>query len=218
MPGDDDRFMYTPVPDQEFLFCMMCLTGVEERYKNYKVQKSKIPNLVLFDAITPDMQGFDVECSKHNFHKKWAMGSGSKALWLSQISVFNYFLKTRCNYLVLLEDDAVVPPDLEDTLVKKYINHNEFITLGGTRLGQYASCNLYNKHCVKNILNTIKKYPIDRNLDHYVSNINPSGLKQQVPYNVHGCLTNLPKTITTVNIDISRNSARELYNKTEDNR
>lgn len=208
-----ERFSFLPNVKSEYFICMICLTNTKERYENFKLQKKNIPNLALYDAITPDIKGFSEECSKINFHKSIDERKGSKALWLSQINVFNYFLKTGCKYLVVLEDDAVVPANLEDLLNKNYINHEEFLELGGTRLGQYASCNLYNKFCVKNILDTTNKYPIDRNLDHYASNINSSGKKERVPYNVHGSLSNLPKTITNVNPNISKKSMLGHYNK-----
>lgn len=208
-----ERFPILPKVKSEYFFCMICLTNTKERYENFKLQKKNIPNLAVYDAITPDMKVFSEECSKFKFHKNMDERKGSKAVWLSQINVFNYFLKTHCKYLVVLEDDAVVPANLEDLLNKNYVNHEEFLELGGTRLGQYASCNLYNKFCVKNILDTIKKYPIDRNLDHYASNINTTGKKQTVPKNFHTSLSNLPKKITNVNPNISKKSMCGYFNK-----
>ena len=114
--------------------------------------------------------------------------------------------------MVLLEDDAVVPPNLENLLNTNYVNHKDFLKLGGTRLGKYSLCNLYNKFCVRNILDTIEKYSIDRNLDHYASNITQRGKKQKVPYNLHCGLSNLP-LIANVHPDISKKSIRKHYNQ-----
>lgn len=209
-----DRFSNLPIKkNSEYFFCMICLTKIKERYKNFSLQKKKIPELVLYNAITPKEIDFDERCSKINFHTRLDVQKGRKALWLSNIDVFENFLKLKYKYLVVLQDDAVVPENLKDTLNKNYINHKEFLDLGGTRLGQYASCNLYNKKCIANILDSIKKYPIDRGLDHYISNIPTYPKYKDIPYNFHCKLSNLPKTITNVNPIISNKSMREYYNK-----
>ena len=215
MSGLNDRFMFLPTKDHQFLFCMICLTDVKERYENFKIQKNNIPELVLYDAITPYVENFHEQCSKITFHEDLNNQKGRKALWLSNINVFKYFLTTECKYLVVVQDDAVVPNNLIDILNNNYINHTDFLKLGGVRLGQFASCNLYNKFCVKNILDSIETYPIDRGLDHYISNIDPTGKRQHVPHNLHSSLPGLPKTLTTVNSAISQNSMRIKYNKTE---
>ncbi len=211
------RFSYLPLQNSEYFFCMICLTKNKERYENFTLQKKIIPELALYDAITPELIGFDEQCSKINFHPILNSQKGSRALWLSQIDVFEYFLKTDYKYLVVLEDDAVVPKNLKDILDKKYVNHKEFLDLGGTRLGQYASCNLYNKYCITNILDTIKTYPIDRNLDHYASNVCCSGTKEPRPFNLHCKLSNLPSTITKVNPIISNKSMRLHHDNINNN-
>lgn len=211
----NDRFMFLPAQDHVFLVCMICLTDVKERYDNFEIQKNNIPELVLFDAITPYVEKFHEQCSKINFHEDLNNQKGRKALWLSNINVFKYFLTTECKYLVVAQDDAVMPNNLIDILNKNYINHTDFLKLGGVRLGQYASCNLYNKFCVRNILDSIETYPVDRGLDHYISNIDSTGSRQQVPHNLHICMSHLPKTLTTVNSSISQNSMRIKYNKTD---
>jgi GR25 family glycosyltransferase involved in LPS biosynthesis len=205
-----ERFSFLPSQESEYFFCMICLTENKERYKNFTLQKMNIPELALYDAITPEVTDFDAQRSKINFIS--GLKKGTTALWLSQINIFEHFLKSNYKYLVVLEDDAVVPKNLKDMLDKNYIHHPEFLDLGGTRLGQYASCNLYNKYCITNILDTIKTYPINRGIDHYISNINCSGT--DIPrLNVHGKLSNLPPRITQVNPSISNNSMRIYYDK-----
>ena len=208
-----ERFLELPNLNNEYFICMICLTNVKERYDNFKLQKKTIPNLALYDAITPDVKNFYEECSKINFDENLNNQIGRKALWLSNIDVFKYFLTTKYKYLVVFQDDAIAPKNLINILNKNYVNHTDFLKLGGVRLGQYASCNLYNKYCIKNILDTIEKYSIDRGLDHYISNINVGGKKKNLPCNVHCSLSYLPKTITTVNNGISSKSMREYYNK-----
>lgn len=208
-----ERFLSLPNTKSEYFFCMICLTNVKERYDNFKLQKKTIPNLALYDAITPDVKNFYEECSKINFHETLNNQKGRKALWLSNIDVFKYFLTTEYKYLVVFQDDATAPKNLINILNKNYVNHTDFLKLGGVRLGQYASCNLYNKYCIKNILDTLEKYSIDRGLDHYISNILTREYTQNLPYNVHCSLSNLPKTITSVNNNISRNSMRKYFNK-----
>lgn len=150
---------------------MICLTKIKQRHENFTLQKQTIPELVLYNTITPEEIDFHERCAKINFHLRLNAQKGRRALWLSNIDVFENFLKMEYKYLVILQDDVVVPKNLKQILNKYYVNHKEFIHLGGTRLGQYASCNLYNKNCITNILNSIKRYPIDRGLDHYISNI-----------------------------------------------
>ena len=198
------RFSNLPPEDDEFLFCMICLTNVEERKNNYINQKNILPKLALYDAVTPSMDEFDKMSSNTNFHNKMKEQTGTRALWLSDIEVFKYFLESKHKYLVVCEDDAVLPKNLEDILIKKYIYDEEYLKLGGIRLGQYSSCNLYNKFCIKNILDTIKmeQYPIDRGIDHYISNIG-SGTGEKRPFFVYcgdkggGC-PHLPSTLIKV--------------------
>lgn len=170
------RFSNLPPEDDDFLFCMICITNVKERKNNYINQKNILPKLALYDAITPYTDNFDKMCSNTNFHRDLIKQAGRRALWLSNIGVFEYFLKSSHKYLVVAQDDAVLPNNLEDILKKKYIYDDEYLKLGGIRLGQYACCNLYNKFCIKRILDTIKmeQYPIDRGMDHYISNIDAS--------------------------------------------
>ena len=205
-----ERLSHLPSNNDEYFFCMICLTKIKERYDNFTLQKKNIPELALYDAITPYAKDFNELCSKFKFHSILNSKKGTKALWLSQLEIFKYFLNSEHKYLVLLEDDAVVPSNLKELLDKDYINHGEFLQFGGTRLGQYASCNLYNKHCIKNILETIKTYPIDRGLDHYASNI-PSGTGEKRPHILKCSLYNLPKILTQVNPYLSKKSVRLYY-------
>lgn len=206
-----ERFLYLPNTKSEYFFCMVCLTNVKERYDNFKLQKKNIPTLSAYDAITPDAKNFYEECSKINFDENLNNQKGRKALWLSNINLFKYFLTTEYKYLVVFQDDAIAPKNLINILDKYYVNHPDFLKVCGVRLGQFASCNLYNKYCIKNILDTIKIYSIDRGLDHYISNIGDK--KKNVPYNFNYKLSNLPETITTVNNDISNRSMRIYYDK-----
>jgi len=206
-----ERFLYLPNTKSEYFFCMVCLTNVKERYDNFKLQKKNIPTLSAYDAITPDAKNFYEECSKINFDENLNNQKGRKALWLSNINLFKYFLTTEYKYLVVFQDDAIAPKNLINILDKYYVNHPDFLKVGGVRLGQFASCNLYNKYCIKNILDTIKIYSIDRGLDHYISNIGDK--KKNVPYNFNNKLSNLPETITTVNNYISSRSMRIYYDK-----
>ena len=205
-----ERFSHLPLINDDFFICMICLTNIKERNNNFISEKKKNPELVLYDAITPEAIDFDKKCSKLNFHHILNSQKGRKALWLSNLEVFEYFLQSEYKYLVVVQDDAILPENLKDILKKKYVNHLEFLQLGGTRLGQYASCNLYNKYCIKNIFNSIKKYPIDRGLDHYISNI-ATGTKEKRPFNVHISLSNLPPKLTSVNNIISNRSMRKYY-------
>jgi len=208
-----DRFQFLDNANGQYFFCMICLTKIKERHENFTLQKQTIPELVLYNAITPQEIDFDERCSKINFHPRMDDQKGVRALWLSNIDVFENFLNLEYKYLVILEDDAVVPKNLKEILNKYYVNHKEFIDLGGTRLGQYSSCNLYNKNCITNILNSIKRYPIDRGIDHYISNIDPSGTREKRPYNLHCKLSNLPHPLTRVNQSISDKSMIKYYNK-----
>ena len=207
-----NRFHNLPTHCGDYFFCMICLTNIKDRYKNFTLQKKIIPELVLYNAITPLLKGFEKECAKYNFHPILKNQQGRRALWLSNIKVFEYFLKSRYKYLIVQQDDSIVPENFQEILNKDYINHKDFLKLGGVRLGQYASCNLYNKFCITNILETINQYPIDRGLDHYISNI-PTGTKEKRPYIFNKKLSELPSTITKVNPEISRQSARIMYNK-----
>lgn len=207
-----DRFQFLDDANGEYFFCMICLTKHKERRENFNLQKQTIPELVLYNAITPEEIDFDERCSKINFHPLLDVQKGRKALWLSNIDVFENFLKMEYKYLVIIQDDAVVPKNLKEILNKHYVNHKEFIDLGGTRLGQYASCNLYNKNCITKILDSIKTYPIDRGLDHYISNIG-TGTGKKRPYNFHCKLSNLPHPLTSVNPSISNKSMRKYYNE-----
>lgn len=207
-----DRFQFLDNANGEYFFCMICLTKIKQRHENFTLQKQTIPELVLYNAITPEEIDFDERCSKINFHPRMDSQKGVRALWLSNIDVFENFLKMEYKYLVILEDDAVVPKNLKDILNQYYINHREFLDLGGTRLGQYSSCNLYNKNCITNILNSIKRYPIDRGIDHYISNIG-SGTGEKRPYNFHCKLSKLPHPLTRVNPSISDKSMIKYYNK-----
>lgn len=215
-----ERFSNLPTEQDDFLYCMICVTDIKERYTNYLNQKIVLPNLALYSAITPFAEFFDKQCSMINWHPILDNKKGTKALWLSQIEIFTYFLKTNHKYLVLLEDDAIVPNDFEYVLRNRYINDKEYLKLGGIRLGQYASCNLYNKFCAKNIIDTIHnpKYPIDRNLDHYVSNIG-TGTGEYRPF-ILLCGSDgdgsghLPATLVKVEPSISRKSVRIKNDKT----
>lgn len=212
------RFTNLPSQDEYFLFCMICLTNVKERYENYINERKKIPKLALFDAITPLTDEFQEKCLSVNFHKRMTNEKGSKGCWLSIIEIFSYFIQTNHKYLVVLEDDAKVPKNIENILKLKYINDEEYLKLGGIRLGPYCVCNLYNKSCVQTILNTIKmkEYPIDRNLDHYVSNIG-TGTGEKRPFLVHigkdnECM-HLPSTLVKVVNSISQTSERIKYDR-----
>lgn len=206
-----NRFSYLQDKKEDFLFCMICITTKKDRYENFLLQKKKIPDLVLYDAITPEEKHFNERCSKLNFHKILNNQKGRKALWLSNIDVFEYFLNSDYKYLVVLQDDAVVPKNIKDLLNKNYVNHPQFLDIGGCRLGQYASCNLYNKNSISKILDSIKIYKIDRGLDHYISNI-PTGTKEERPFNFRCSLSNV-SAITEVNPHISNNSMRLYYDK-----
>ena len=208
-----ERFSYLPSNNDDFFICMICLTKHDARKNNFIFEKKKNPELVLFDAITPEVIDFNKQCSKLNFQHNSHIKTGGKAVWLSQLELFKYFLKSNHKYLVVVEDDATLPENLKDILKEKYVNHPDFLRLGGTRLGQYASCNLYNKHCVKNILNSIKEYPIDRNLDHYASNIPDPGATEERPFNLYTSLPGLPRLLTSVNDSISKKSVCAYYNK-----
>ena len=205
-----ERFSYLPSNNDDFFICMICLTKHDARKNNFIFEKEKNPELVLYDAITPEVIDFDKKCSKLNFHHNLNLQKGRKALWLSNLELFEYFLKSNHKYLVAVQDDATLPQNLKDILKEKYVNHPGFLRLGGTRLGQFASCNLYNKHCIKNILNSIKEYPIDRGLDHYISNI-PTGTKEKRPLNLYVSLPRLPRWLTSVNNSISKKSMRMHY-------
>ena len=212
------RFSYLPTESSEYLFCMICVTDNKERYDNFKLQKNNIPELVLYDAITPKTEGFEDLCSKLNFDSCLDLQKGRKALWLSNVSVFEYFLKSDFKYLVVIQDDTIIPYRTDSsvsnlkTILNYYVNHEEF-DLGGTRLGQYASCNLYNKHCITNILDTIKKYPIDRGLDHYISNIcDPRLYPKKLPFNFRCGLSNLPQ-LTKMDQNLSVKSLRLKYDR-----
>lgn len=204
------KFLYGSVSKGNYLFCMICLTKVPERFENFWKQKEKIANLLVYDAITPNDNNFEYRCSLVNFHYNLIRQRGRQALWLSNLDVFQTFLHLDYQYLVVMQDDAIAPENLEDTLNEHYVHHPEFATLGGVRLGQYASCNLYNKHCIRNILEAVKIYPIDRGLDHYISNI-ATGHMQRLPFLCRWELSNLPKTITTVNHVTSEKSMRKYY-------
>jgi len=208
-----ERFSYLPSNNDDFFICMICLTKHDARKNNFIFEKKKNPELVLYDAITPEVIDFNKQCSKLNFQHNSHIKKGGKALWLSQLELFKYFLKSNHKYLVAVEDDATLPENLKDILKEKYVNHPDFLRLGGTRLGQFASCNLYNKHCVKNILNSIKEYPIDRGLDHYVSNIPDPWTKEERPFNLYTSLPGLPRLLTSVNGSISKKSMRIYYDK-----
>ena len=208
-----ERFSYLPSNNDDFFICMICLTKHDARKNNFIFEKKKNPELVLYDAITPEVIDFNKQCSKINFQHNSHIKKGGKALWLSQLELFKYFLKSNHKYLVAVEDDATLPENLKDILKEKYVNHPDFLRLGGTRLGQFASCNLYNKHCVKNILNSIKEYPIDRGLDHYVSNIPDPWTKEERPFNLYTSLPGLPRLLTSVNGSISKKSMRIYYDK-----
>ena len=208
-----ERFSYLPSNNDDFFICMICLTKHDARKNNFIFEKKKNPELVLYDAITPEVIDFNKQCSKLNFQHNSHIKKGGKALWLSQLELFKYFLKSNHKYLVAVEDDATLPENLKDILKEKYVNHPDFLGLGGTRLGQFASCNLYNKHCVKNILNSIKEYPIDRGLDHYVSNIPDPWTKEERPFNLYTSLPGLPRLLTSVNGSISKKSMRIYYDK-----
>lgn len=208
-----ERFSYLPSNNDEFFICMICLTKHDARKNNFIFEKKKNPELVLYDAITPEVIDFNKQCSKLNFQHNSHIKKGGKALWLSQLELFKYFLKSNHKYLVAVEDDATLPENLKDILKEKYVNHPDFLGLGGTRLGQFASCNLYNKHCIKNILNSIKEYPIDRGLDHYVSNIPDPWTKEERPFNLYTSLPGLPRLLTSVNGSISKKSMRIYYDK-----
>ena len=205
-----ERFFYLPIQNTDYFFCMICLTNIPERFKNFTIQKKKLPDLVLYDAITPETIGFDEQCSKINFDPILDSQKGRKALWLSNINVFEYFLTLSSKYLIVIQDDAIVPKNLQNILEKNYVFHKDFLSLGGTRLGQYASCNLYNKYCISNILESIKEYPIDRGLDHYISDID-TGTKEKRPYNCHIKLSNLSPILTKVNSKTSKKSMRVYY-------
>ena len=204
------NFLYGNISKGDYLFCMICLTNVPERFDNFWKQKEKIPNLLLYDAITPKDNNFEYRCSLVNFHYNLTTQKGRKALWLSNLDVFQTFLHLDYKYLVVLQDDAIAPENLEGILNEHYVRHPEFLSLGGVRLGQYASCNLYNKHCTRNILEAVKVYPIDRGLDHYISNV-ATGYMQWLPFLLKWELSNLPKTITTVNPVTSEKSMRKYY-------
>tara|TARA_B000000565_G_scaffold167939_1_gene127017 strand:+ start:18761 stop:19399 length:639 start_codon:yes stop_codon:yes gene_type:complete len=208
-----ERFSYLPSNNDEFFICMICLTKHDARKNNFIFEKKKNPELVLYDAITPEVIDFNKQCSKLNFHHHLNLQKGRKALWLSNLELFEYFLKSNHKYLVAVQDDATLPENLKDILKEKYVNHPDFLGLGGTRLGQFASCNLYNKHCIKNILNSIKEYPIDRGLDHYVSNIPDPWTKEERPFNLYTSLPGLPRLLTSVNGSISKKSMRIYYDK-----
>jgi len=201
-----------PRPDDQFLFIMICLTGHKKRFENYARQKSTLPELAICNAITPSDSDFDQKCSMVNFRHDFT-GRGSKGLWLSNLEVFAYFLKSTHTYLVVLEDDAIIPGGLRSSLLTQHVVHPKFLALGGTRLGQYASCNLYNKACVKNILSAIRSHPIDRNADHYFSNVCCPGYMREVPYNVMGLEGLGIPAIAKVDQEISKESMRSQHDE-----
>ena len=110
-----------------------------------------------------------------------------------------------------MEDDAEITNNIEHILSNNHIKHPDFASKGGVRLGQYSSCNLYNKMCVENILKTITSYSIDRNPDHFLSNIAPSKQKQ-VPVNLLCGLKGV-SLLTKMNSSVSNNSMLTKMNK-----
>jgi hypothetical protein len=202
-----ERFRNLPDKNDEFLIITICLTNIKERYENYVKQKKNISSLALFDAITPFDKVFKEKNKQINFLPY--IKDGTRALWLSDILIFQYFMNSNHKCLIVVEDDASLPINMIDIIKEHHIKHNDFIKYGGTRLGQYASCNLYNKFCVNNILKTIVKYPIDRGIDHYISNI-CSENKQILPYLFNTTLSGIP-LLTSMNQDLSNRSVRIYY-------
>lgn len=202
-----ERFSNLPDKNDEFLIITICLTKIKERYENYAKQKKNISSLALFDAITPFDEVFKEKNKEINFLPN--IKNGTRALWLSDISIFQYYMNSNHKYLIVVEDDASLPINMLDIIKEDHIKHNDFKKYGGTRLGQYSSCNLYNKFCVKNILNTIVKYPIDRGIDHYISNI-CSKNKQTLPFLFNINLYGIP-LLTSMNHELLNKSARAKY-------
>lgn len=163
--------------ENNILFIMICMTSETERFANYKKQKNKIKNLALFEAITPKCSEYK---KKDNVNFERFLGEKYTCLWLSQLSVFEFFLNSKFDYLCLFEDDVEPDTDISSKIKEKFIAHPDFSKLGGCRLGPYAFGNLYNKHCVLNIFKLIDKYGIDRNLDHFISNIKTSPDKKNL--------------------------------------
>ena len=83
-----DRFQFLDNANGEYFFCMICLTKIKQRHENFTLQKQTIPELVLYNAITPEEIDFDERCSKINFHPRMDSQKGVRALWLSNIDVF----------------------------------------------------------------------------------------------------------------------------------
>ena len=117
-----ERFSYLPSNNDDFFICMICLTKHDARNNNFTLEKKKNTELVLYDAITPEVIDFDKKCSKLNFHNTLNSQKGRKALWLSNLELFEYFLKSDHKYLVAVQDDATLPENLKDILKKKYVN------------------------------------------------------------------------------------------------
>ena len=100
-----------------------------------------------------------------------------------QYSCLQVFLSKQTHLLHYCQDDANMAPDIIEQIEMKILKRAEFITGGGARLGPYATCKIYNRDGVRRILATLETHPIDRGLDHYISNICSTG-KQQIPLQI----------------------------------
>ena len=66
----------------------------QERITLFSIKKKSRFVSVLYDAITPEVIDFNKQCSKLNFHHHLNLQKGRKALWLSNLELFEYFLKS----------------------------------------------------------------------------------------------------------------------------
>ena len=59
-----ERFSYLPSNNDDFFICMICLTKHDARKNNFIFEKKKNPELVLYDAITPEVIDFNKHVQK----------------------------------------------------------------------------------------------------------------------------------------------------------
>jgi hypothetical protein len=115
----------------------------------------------------------------NNIHLQWKDKSvGVLGLFASNVIIFNWFLSSKCEYLVILEDDAMMSKNFDSLLKKYYLDEKHYPhqsqewtkrSFQSRRLGQATTGMVYDQKTVKNIFKLINTYGVWAGIDHLYS-------------------------------------------------
>lgn len=112
--------------------------------------------------------------------KRYNVNCGKLGCWASYISLFDEYKNKDADYLVVLQDDAVITPKFESDLYQHYINNNYMDKIYSARLGQYMTGTIFRKKFFDLFFDSIHINGIIKPLDHYLVNVQRQPYPKQV--------------------------------------